>query len=112
MNQAPPRPPLSTGRAFSSQNAGENHSGSACRTRVRSNRIAPYPLSSRNGVSPSVASYPVIRWSLAITVLHAPAHAPASAPGPLCLLRLSALGDFTHVVPLVRTLPPDVQSAA
>ncbi|MEG1681937.1 MAG: ADP-heptose--LPS heptosyltransferase, partial [Stenotrophomonas sp.] len=28
---------------------------------------------------------------------------PASS-SPLCLLRLSALGDVTHVVPLVRTL--------
>ena len=26
------------------------------------------------------------------------------APDSLCLLRLSALGDVTHVVPLVRTL--------
>jgi len=29
---------------------------------------------------------------------------PATAPGSLCLLRTSALGDVTHVVPLVRTL--------
>lgn len=29
---------------------------------------------------------------------------PASPPASLCLLRLSALGDATHVVPLVRTL--------
>jgi heptosyltransferase I len=29
---------------------------------------------------------------------------PASAPSSICLLRLSALGDVTHVVPLVRTL--------
>lgn len=29
---------------------------------------------------------------------------PASPPERLCLLRLSALGDATHVVPLVRTL--------
>jgi len=36
--------------------------------------------------------------------LHAPAHAPGPAPGSICLLRLSALGDVTHVVPLVRTL--------
>lgn len=28
----------------------------------------------------------------------------ASASSSLCLLRLSALGDVTHVVPLVRTL--------
>lgn len=28
----------------------------------------------------------------------------ASTPASLCLLRLSALGDVTHVVPLVRTL--------
>jgi heptosyltransferase I len=28
----------------------------------------------------------------------------ATAPGSLCLLRTSALGDVTHVVPLVRTL--------
>lgn len=28
----------------------------------------------------------------------------ASAPGSICLLRLSALGDVTHVVPLVHTL--------
>lgn len=30
--------------------------------------------------------------------------APASPPRSLCLLRLSALGDVTHVVPLVRTV--------
>ena len=30
--------------------------------------------------------------------------APSSPPRSLCLLRLSALGDVTHVVPLVRTL--------
>ena len=29
---------------------------------------------------------------------------PATAPGSLCLLRTSALGDVTHVVPLLRTL--------
>ena len=29
---------------------------------------------------------------------------PPPAPGPLCLLRLSALGDVTHVLPLVHTL--------
>src|SRR5262245_42951161 len=96
MNHAPPRPPLSTGRARSPQNDGENQSGLACRTRPRSNRIAPYPLSSRNGVSPSVASYPVIVRSLAI-------HVP-TAPQSICLLRLSALADVTHVGPLVRTL--------
>ncbi|MDQ3205584.1 MAG: hypothetical protein M3Q40_03575, partial [Pseudomonadota bacterium] len=28
----------------------------------------------------------------------------ATAPATLCLLRLSALGDVTHVLPLVRTL--------
>src|SRR5487761_2099300 len=28
----------------------------------------------------------------------------ASSPASLCLLRTSALGDVTHVVPLVRTL--------
>lgn len=33
-----------------------------------------------------------------------PASAPTPAPKSLCLLRLSALGDATHVVPLVRTL--------
>jgi heptosyltransferase I len=33
---------------------------------------------------------------------HAPT--PDAAPGALCLLRTSALGDVTHVVPLVRTL--------
>lgn len=32
------------------------------------------------------------------------ASAPATAPASLCLLRTSALGDVTHVVPLVRTL--------
>jgi len=37
---------------------------------------------------------------------------PASPPRSICLLRLSALGDVTHVVPLVHTLLrawPDVQ---
>lgn len=37
---------------------------------------------------------------------------PAIAPASICLLRLSALGDVTHVVPLVRTLQsawPQVQ---
>ena len=34
----------------------------------------------------------------------APALQPPPAPGPLCLLRLSALGDVTHVLPLVHTL--------
>jgi heptosyltransferase I len=37
---------------------------------------------------------------------------PASPPRSICLLRLSALGDITHVVPLVHTLFrawPDVQ---
>ena len=29
---------------------------------------------------------------------------PGAAPGSLCLLRTSAIGDVTHVVPLVRTL--------
>ena len=29
---------------------------------------------------------------------------PAPSPGSICLLRLSALGDVTHVVPLVHTL--------
>jgi heptosyltransferase I len=29
---------------------------------------------------------------------------PASPPGSICLLRLSALGDVCHVVPIVRTL--------
>ena len=29
---------------------------------------------------------------------------PPPAPGSLCLLRLSALGDVTHVLPLVHTL--------
>jgi heptosyltransferase I len=33
-----------------------------------------------------------------------PASVPTPAPKSLCLLRLSALGDATHVVPLVRTL--------
>lgn len=33
-----------------------------------------------------------------------PLSTPPSAPHSLCLLRLSALGDATHVVPLVRTL--------
>ncbi len=33
-----------------------------------------------------------------------PTQPPAGAPRSLCLLRLSALGDVTHVVPLVRTL--------
>ncbi|MGQ4659773.1 glycosyltransferase family 9 protein [Lysobacter sp. F6437] len=31
-------------------------------------------------------------------------HASAPAPASICLLRLSALGDVTHVVPLVHTL--------
>jgi len=31
-------------------------------------------------------------------------HNPPAAPRSICLLRLSALGDVTHVVPLVRTL--------
>jgi heptosyltransferase I len=38
-------------------------------------------------------------------------HASAAPPRSICLLRLSALGDVTHVVPLVRTLRrawPDV----
>ena len=37
---------------------------------------------------------------------------PASPPRSICLLRLSALGDITHVVPLVHTLLrawPDIQ---
>ncbi|MBC7657541.1 MAG: glycosyl transferase, partial [Frankiaceae bacterium] len=29
---------------------------------------------------------------------------PPAAPRSICLLRLSALGDATHMVPLVRTL--------
>jgi heptosyltransferase I len=33
-----------------------------------------------------------------------PAVPHAASPGTICLLRLSALGDATHVVPLVRTL--------
>src|SRR3546814_15800676 len=33
-----------------------------------------------------------------------PAPSHAVAPATICLLRLSALGDATHVVPLVRTL--------
>jgi len=39
-------------------------------------------------------------------------HASAAPPRSICLLRLSALGDVTHVVPLVRTLRrawPDVR---
>jgi len=43
--------------------------------------------------------------------LPSPLSTPPSAPRSLCLLRLSALGDATHVVPLVRTLRrawPDV----
>jgi heptosyltransferase I len=38
-------------------------------------------------------------------------HNPPAAPRSICLLRLSALGDVTHVLPLVRTLRdawPDV----
>lgn len=31
-------------------------------------------------------------------------HIPAPAPASICLLRLSALGDVTHVLPLIRTL--------
>ena len=33
-----------------------------------------------------------------------PPPSPAPAPGSICLLRLSALGDVTHVLPLVHTL--------
>lgn len=33
-----------------------------------------------------------------------PSSSPSSTPRSICLLRLSALGDVTHVVPLVRTL--------
>lgn len=36
--------------------------------------------------------------------MHAAPSPPAAAPASICLLRLSALGDVTHVVPLVRTL--------
>ncbi len=43
---------------------------------------------------PFVPTHPA---SLAVTDLPAP-------PERLCLLRLSALGDATHVVPLLRTL--------
>ena len=38
-------------------------------------------------------------------------HTPSAAPRSLCLLRLSALGDVTHVMPMVHTLQdawPDV----
>jgi heptosyltransferase I len=40
-------------------------------------------------------------WSLAI---HAPQTRPTGHPASICLLRLSALGDVTHVLPLVHTL--------
>nr|WP_246373111.1 glycosyltransferase family 9 protein [Lysobacter spongiae] len=40
-------------------------------------------------------------WSLTITTPHSPS---ARAPDSICLLRLSALGDVTHVLPLVHTL--------
>jgi len=39
-----------------------------------------------------------------MTTNSASAMRPPRAPGPLCLLRLSALGDVTHVLPLVHTL--------
>ncbi|HEY5613734.1 MAG TPA: glycosyltransferase family 9 protein, partial [Lysobacter sp.] len=37
---------------------------------------------------------------------------PQSRPDSICLLRLSALGDVTHVVPLVRTLRAGYPQAA
>jgi heptosyltransferase I len=37
---------------------------------------------------------------------------PSSSPDSICLLRLSALGDVTHVVPLVRTLRAGYPQAA
>ncbi|MCA1714447.1 MAG: glycosyltransferase family 9 protein [Gammaproteobacteria bacterium] len=44
-------------------------------------------------------------------MLQSPQKPPAAPPRSICLLRLSALGDVTHVLPLVRTLQhawPDV----
>ena len=46
---------------------------------------------------------PACPGSLA-TIMPENAHSPASPPDSVCLLRTSALGDVTHVVPLVRTL--------
>ena len=37
---------------------------------------------------------------------------PPAAPRSICLLRLSALGDATHTVPLVRTLQRALPDAA
>src|SRR4249919_813919 len=118
MNHAPPRPPTETGRARSPQWPGANHSGSTCRARSVSNRIAPYPSlrPSRpywNGVRLSVASNAAIQRVYQGNVPN-PLHPMAVAPRSICLLRLSALGDVTHVVPLVRTLRrawPDVRLA-
>src|SRR5690606_27932368 len=59
---------------------------------------SPLPRGSRKGVRLSVASNATIqRVYQAVPQLH-------PAPRSICLLRLSALGDVTHVLPLVRTL--------
>ena len=69
--------------------------------------MAPYALPARYGVNASLASNATIAASLATPASAAPhpilpgLHAMRPS---LCLLRLSALGDVTHVVPLVRTL--------
>src|SRR5690606_14752687 len=102
MNQAPPRPLPDTGTARVPQASGSNQRGSACRSCVWSNRIEPMPRPlgpARNGVRLSVASNCAIRPSL--TSLSQPDSHP---PRSICLLRLSALGDVTHVLPLVHTL--------
>src|SRR5690606_23406469 len=57
------------------------------------------PGPARKGVSVSVGSKIAIRPSLSSLLQPTPA-----PPRSICLLRLSALGDVTHVLPLVHTL--------
>src|SRR5690606_31466402 len=102
MNQAPPRPLPDTGTARAPQAPGSRQRGSACRSCVWSNRIDPIPRPpgpARNGVRLSVASKKAIRPSLPSL-----SHIETDPPRSICLLRLSALGDVTHVLPLVHTL--------
>src|SRR5690606_31371217 len=102
MNQAPPRPLPNTGTARAPQASGSNQRGSACRSCVWSNRIEPLPRPpgpARYGVRLSVASKKAIRPSLSSL-----SHIDIDPPRSICLLRLSALGDVTHVLPLVNIL--------
>src|SRR5690606_27579420 len=94
-------PPTSCAR--DPHSSGSNQRGSTCRNCVESNRIAPYsplPRSSWKGVRLSVASNAAMTMH---RVQQAVAQVP-EAPRSISLLRLSALGDVTHVLPLVHTL--------